>query len=193
MPRKVIVVLGVVAICLGLVAQAAGSVQYKVVVEMWIGDSWVFPMSRDAVQEALGQPDQVEAVPGFPAPMEIYFVEGNENEEVSHIYFVYGAGEDGNLAYASGYAEKGVDLDSIMAWEWTDPEVLILREDTFAVRKSSPEEPIWELLEERTFQGELLLFSTEMYPKDLISYVGAVYGESFKKPLEKALQELSSK
>lgn len=190
MLKKVIVLLGVAAICLGLVAQAAGSVQYDVV-EALIGYADTFPMSKDVVQKALGQPDQVEATPGFPAPMEIYVVEGSE--ELSHVYFVYGAGEDGNLTCAVGYAERGVDLDSIMAWEWTDEEVLVLRGDTFAVRNFSPEGPVWELLEERTFQGELLLFSTLMYPKDLIPYVGIVYGESFKKSLEKALQEVSSK
>jgi len=195
MSRFLVVIL-VVASILGLVLPAVASVKYDVA-EAVIGDAGAFPVKRGFIEEKLGKPDFTENAAGFPAPLEVYVVE--DSDELSHIFLIYGAGEDGNESYAMGAVMKGIDFATMMGMlEFMGEEnaqMVILRGEKFAVLDIvGVEAPqvLWGLLEERTFQGETHLVSILIPPANLVPYFAMAY-QDFEEPLKKAIEERAKK
>jgi len=188
---KFLVVILVVVSILGLVFPAVASVKYDVA-EAVIGDAGAFPVKRGFIEERLGKPDFTESAVGFPAPLEVYVVE--DSDELSHIFLVYGAGEDGNESYAMGAVMKGIDFATMMGMldiGGENASMVILRGEKFVVLDIvGVEAPqvLWGLFEERTFQGETHLVSILIPPTNLVPYFASVY-KDFEEPLKKAIAE----
>ncbi|BER93165.1 hypothetical protein [Atrimonas thermophila] len=176
------------------VVSAGASVSYELADEV-IGDVNAFPLERSAVKEKLGEPDFTATMTGFPVPLEYYVVEGSE--ELSHVYLVYGAGDDGQKTYAVGVVMKGIDFATMkeMIGAEADQEMIVLEGPEFVVVDlfEPPEaSPFWVLIQEFPIQGEQRVVSTLMPTESLFSYFAAVHPE-FEASLRKAVEERTKK
>jgi len=188
-----VVLLLVVVLLLGLTLPGMASVEYSVA-EAVIGDAGAFPVTKSFIEEKLGKPDFTEEVAGFPAPLEVYVVDGSD--EISHIYLIYGTGEGADKSYAMGVVMKGIDLPTMvgmiegMAGE-EGAKMVVLRGENFAILDLLGQDlpqTLWALFEERTFQGEKRLVSTLIPPENLVPYFATAYPD-FGEPLQNAIKE----
>lgn len=196
MKKIFLAVAGMIFFVLGIVFPVFASISYDLA-NSALGEMEAFPMRKGLIEEKLGKADFTEEIYGFPVPAEVYIIEGSE--EVSHIYFIYGAGEKGEETFALGLVSKGVDLstmlENILGMFSEEETPLVLQGEGFAVLESALVGllgPLWALFEERMFQGEKSLFSTLIPPENLFSYFQVAY-QDFAEPLLEAIEERLSK